>query len=37
MRAMLERWRVSLFWLLGYEATANRKERRGRWFMGGTR
>ena len=33
MKAMLERWRVALFWLLGYQATANRKDRRGQWWV----
>ncbi len=33
MKALLERWRVTLFWLLGYRATANRDERRGGWFV----
>ena len=35
MRALIEQWRVAVFWLIGYEATANRKECRGKWFRGG--
>lgn len=33
MKAILQRWQAILFWTLGYRATANRKDRRGQWWI----